>query len=279
MTDQTSRPGEQSRLHGWRAKVHEVIFETDTPAGKLFDVALIITILISVVVVSLESVPEIRLRYGAELRAAEWVITILFTIEYILRLLCVERPLSYATSFFGIVDLLAILPTYISLLVPGTQALTVVRVLRLLRVFRVLKLVQYVSEARTLNSALKASWKKIFVFLFAVLMVVVIVGSLMYLIEGPGHGFDSIPRAIYWAVVTLTTVGYGDIAPGTPLGQFLAMCVMILGYGIIAVPTGIVTRELVRADQGSFSGRSCQVCSAEGHDADASHCKYCGSEL
>ena len=279
MTDQTSRPGEQSRLHGWRAKVHEVIFETDTPAGKLFDVALIITILISVVVVSLESVPEIRLRYGAELRAAEWVITILFTIEYILRLLCVERPLSYATSFFGIVDLLAILPTYISLLVPGTQALTVVRVLRLLRVFRVLKLVQYVSEARTLNSALKASWKKIFVFLFAVLMVVVIVGSLMYLIEGPEHGFDSIPRAIYWAVVTLTTVGYGDIAPGTPLGQFLAMCVMILGYGIIAVPTGIVTRELVRADQGSFSGRSCQVCSAEGHDADASHCKYCGSEL
>ena len=279
MTDQTSRPGEPSRLHGWRAKVHEVIFETDTPAGKLFDVALIITILISVVVVSLESVPEIQLRYGAELRAAEWVITILFTIEYILRLLCVERPLSYATSFFGIVDLLAILPTYISLIVPGTQALTVVRVLRLLRVFRVLKLVQYVSEARTLNSALKASWKKIFVFLFAVLMVVVIVGSLMYLIEGPEHGFDSIPRAIYWAVVTLTTVGYGDIAPGTPLGQFLAMCVMILGYGIIAVPTGIVTRELVRADQGSFPIRSCQVCLAEGHDADASHCKYCGSEL
>ena len=279
MTDQTSRPGEPSRLHGWRAKVHEVIFETDTPAGKLFDVALIVTILISVVVVSLESVPDIRLRYGPELRAAEWVITILFTIEYILRLLCVERPLSYATSFFGIVDLLAILPTYISLLVPGTQALTVVRVLRLLRVFRVLKLVQYVSEARTLNSALKASWKKIFVFLFAVLMVVVIVGSLMYLIEGPEHGFDSIPRAIYWAVVTLTTVGYGDIAPGTPLGQFLAMCVMILGYGIIAVPTGIVTRELVRADQGSLSIRSCQVCSAEGHDVDASHCKYCGSAL
>ena len=279
MTDQTGRPGEASRLHGWRAKVHEVIFETDTPAGKLFDVVLIITILISVVVVSLESVPSIRLRYGAELRAAEWVITILFTIEYILRLLCVERPLSYATSFFGIVDLLAILPTYISVLVPGAQALTVVRVLRLLRVFRVLKLVQYVSEARTLNSALKASWKKIFVFLFAVLMVVVIVGSLMYLIEGPEHGFDSIPRAIYWAVVTLTTVGYGDIAPGTPLGQFLAMCVMILGYGIIAVPTGIVTRELVRADQGSFSGRSCQVCSAEGHDADASHCKYCGSAI
>ncbi len=279
MTDQTSRPGESSRLHGWRATVHEVIFETDTPAGKLFDVALIVTILISVVVVSLESVPDIRLRYGPELRAAEWVITILFTIEYILRLLCVERPLSYATSFFGVVDLLAILPTYISLLVPGTQALTVVRVLRLLRVFRVLKLVQYVSEARTLNSALKASWKKIFVFLFAVLMVVVIVGSLMYLIEGPEHGFDSIPRAIYWAVVTLTTVGYGDIAPGTPLGQFLAMCVMILGYGIIAVPTGIVTRELVRADQGSLSIRSCQVCSAEGHDADASHCKHCGSKL
>ena len=161
MTDQTSRPGEPSRLHGWRAKVHEVIFETDTPAGKLFDVALIVTIMISVVVVSLESVPEIQLRYGPELRAVEWVITILFTIEYILRLLCVERPLAYATSFFGIVDLLAILPTFISVLVPGAQALTVVRVLRLLRIFRVLKLVQYVSEARTLNSALRASWKLI----------------------------------------------------------------------------------------------------------------------
>lgn len=282
MTDQTAAPGEPTRLHGWRGKVHEVIFEADTPAGKLFDVVLILTILVSIVVVSLESVPEIQLRYGAELRAAEWVITILFTIEYILRLLCVERPRSYATSFFGIVDLLAILPTYISVLVPGTQALTVVRVLRLLRVFRVLKLVQYVSEARTLNNALRASWKKIFVFLFAVLMVVVIVGSLMYLIEGPEHGFDSIPRAIYWSVVTLTTVGYGDIAPGTPLGQLLAMCVMILGYGIIAVPTGIVTRELVREDQldrRTFSTRSCQTCSAEGHDADAIHCKHCGSRL
>ena len=279
MTDQTIQPGEPSRLHGWRAKVHEVIFGADTPAGKLFDVALIVTIMISVVVVSLESVPEIQLRYGPELRAVEWVITILFTIEYILRLLCVERPLAYATSFFGIVDLLAILPTFISVLVPGAQALTVVRVLRLLRIFRVLKLVQYVSEARTLNSALRASWKKIFVFLFAVLMVVVIVGSLMYLIEGPQHGFDSIPRSIYWAVVTLTTVGYGDIAPETPLGQFLAMCVMILGYGIIAVPTGIVTRELVREDLASISTRSCQVCSAEGHDVDAKHCKYCGSGL
>lgn len=279
MTDRMAVPEQGSRLKGWRARGHEVIFEADTPAGKLFDVVLILTILISVVVVSLESVPEIQIRYGSELRTAEWVITVLFTIEYILRLMCVGRPLAYATSFFGVIDLLAILPTYISVLVPGAQALTVVRVLRLLRIFRVLKLVQYVSEARSLNKALRASWKKIFVFLFAVLMVVVIVGSLMYLIEGPANGFDSIPRSIYWAVVTLTTVGYGDIAPGTPLGQFLSMCVMILGYGIIAVPTGIVTSELVRNDHVTISTQSCPSCSAEGHDADARHCKYCGSDL
>ena len=207
MTDPTSSPGEPTHLTGWRAKGHEIIYEADTPAGKLFDIGLIVTILISVVVVSLESVPEIQAQFGPQLRAAEWIITILFTIEYILRLLCVERPLAYATSFFGIVDLLAILPTYLSVIIPGTQALAVVRVLRLLRVFRVLKLVQYVAEARTLNRALRASWKKIFVFLFAVLMIVVIVGSFMYLIEGPEHGFDSIPRSIYWAVVTHTTVG------------------------------------------------------------------------
>ena len=279
MTDQTVRPGEPSRLHGWRAKVHEVIFEADTPAGKAFDILLIVAILFSVVIVSLESVPEVRAQYGQQLRTAEWVITILFTIEYILRLLCVERPAAYATSFFGIVDLLAILPTYISVLIPGTQALTVVRVLRLLRIFRVLKLVQYVSEARTLSSALRASSKKIFVFLFAVVIIVVIVGSLMYLVEGPVNGFDSIPRSIYWAVVTLTTVGYGDIAPGTSLGRFIAVCVMILGYGIIAVPTGIVTRELVREDRSRFTTRVCRSCNAEGHDTDAEYCKACGRPL
>ncbi|MCL7991188.1 MAG: ion transporter [marine benthic group bacterium] len=279
MTDQTVQPGEPSRLHGWRAKVHEVIFEADTPAGKAFDILLIVTILFSVVIVSLESVPEIRAQYGPQLRAAEWVITILFTIEYLLRLLCVERPSVYATSFFGIVDLLAILPTYISVLIPGAQALTVVRVLRLLRIFRVLKLVQYVSEARTLSAAMRASSKKIFVFLFAVVIIVVIVGSLMYLVEGPANGFDSIPRSIYWAVVTLTTVGYGDIAPGTSLGRFIAVCVMILGYGIIAVPTGIVTRELVREDRGRFTTRVCRSCNAEGHDSDAGYCRACGSSL
>ena len=279
MTDQTVRPGEQSRLHGWRAKLHEVIFEADTPAGKAFDLLLILAILFSVVIVSLESVPEVRAQYGQQLRAAEWVITILFTIEYILRLMCVERPMTYAKSFFGIVDLLAILPTYISVLVPGTQALTVVRVLRLLRIFRVLKLVQYVSEARTLSVALRASAKKIFVFLFVVVIIVVIVGSLMYLVEGPANGFDNIPRSIYWAVVTLTTVGYGDIAPGTSLGRFIAVCVMILGYGIIAVPTGIVTRELVREDRSRFTTRVCRSCNAEGHDVDAEYCKFCGRSL
>ena len=279
MTDQTVRPGEPSRLHGWRAKLHEVIFEADTPAGKAFDLLLILAILFSVVIVSLESVPEVRAQHGQQLRAAEWVITILFTIEYILRLMCVERPMTYAKSFFGIVDLLAILPTYISVLVPGTQALTVVRVLRLLRIFRVLKLVQYVSEARTLSVALRASAKKIFVFLFVVVIIVVIVGSLMYLVEGPANGFDNIPRSIYWAVVTLTTVGYGDIAPGTSLGRFIAVCVMILGYGIIAVPTGIVTRELVREDRSRFTTRVCRSCNAEGHDVDAEYCKFCGRSL
>ncbi|MEJ2481879.1 MAG: ion transporter [Gemmatimonadota bacterium] len=279
MTDQTMQPGEPSRVHGWRATLHEVIFEADTPAGKAFDILLILAILFSVVIVSLESVPEVRAQYGSQLRAAEWTITILFTIEYILRLMCVQRPIVYATSFFGIVDLLAILPTYISVIIPGTQALTVVRVLRLLRIFRVLKLVQYVSEARSLSVALRASAKKIFVFLFVVVMIVVIVGALMYLVEGPENGFDSIPRSIYWAVVTLTTVGYGDIAPGSALGRFIAVCVMILGYGIIAVPTGIVTRELVREDRSRFTTQVCRSCNAEGHDVDAAFCKSCGNAL
>lgn len=271
---------DELRLRGWRARAHEVIFEADTAAGKAFDVGLILTILLSVLVVLLESVAEIRLRHGGLLRTAEWVFTILFTLEYLLRLVCVERPAHYARSFFGVVDLLAILPTYVSMLVPGAQAMTVIRTLRLLRVFRVLKLASYVRESEQLMRALIASRRKIAVFLFAVASMVVIFGSLMYLVEGPEHGFSSIPRGIYWAVVTLTTVGYGDISPETPLGQAIAACIMILGYGIIAVPTGIVTAELTRglASPG-VSTRACPACGSTGHDALAGYCKLCGERL
>ncbi|MCB0262228.1 MAG: ion transporter [Calditrichia bacterium] len=265
---------------GWKIRLHEVIFEADTPAGKWFDLALILAILLSVVVVLLDSVKSVRVEHGELLRNAEWFFTILFTIEYVLRLICVGRPLAYAKSFYGIIDLLAIIPTYLSVIFPGTHFLLVIRLLRILRVFRVLKLVQYMSAATELGAALKASRRKIAVFLYAVMIVVVIVGSLMYLIEGEAAGFTSIPRSIYWAVVTLTTVGYGDIAPQTPLGQFLAVIVMILGYGIIAVPTGIVTSELAHLPrQHEISTQSCPVCSAEGHDADADFCKFCGGKL
>jgi voltage-gated potassium channel len=269
----------KGHLRGWRAKAHEIIFEADTPAGKAFDIALIVTILLSVVAVLLESVAPIRARYGSVLRTTEWVITILFTAEYILRLLCVGQPARYARSFFGIIDLLAILPTYISVIVPGAQALAVVRVLRILRVFRVLKLVQYMQEARVLRQALANSGRKILVFLFVVFTMVIIVGALMYLVEGSDAGFTSIPISVYWAVVTLTTVGYGDIAPVTALGQFLSALLMIVGYGIIAVPTGIVTTELVRGQGREITTQVCHECSLEGHDPDARHCKRCGAGL
>jgi voltage-gated potassium channel len=264
----------------WRKKLHEIIFEADTAAGKAFDVALIVSILLSVVAVMLESVKTIEQSYGSLLRTLEWLLTILFTIEYILRLLCVTRPLQYATSFFGLVDLLAILPTYLSLLLPGSHYLLVIRTLRLLRVFRVLKLVQYVSEAHLLKQALYASRRKIAVFLFTVLTLVIIIGALMYVIEGEAGGFTSIPRSMYWAIVTLTTVGYGDIAPQTGIGQTLAALVMVLGYGIIAVPTGIVTVELSQLYTASaLSTQACPACAAEGHDVDAIYCKFCGTRL
>ncbi|MCH8961110.1 MAG: ion transporter, partial [Bacteroidetes bacterium] len=241
------------QLSGWRLTLYIIIFESDTPPGKAFDVALILTIFASVAAVMLESVSAIGSRYGAILYASEWVFTILFTIEYILRLICVGRPLRYARSFFGIVDLLAVIPTYFSVLFPGAQFLLVIRLLRILRVFRVLKLVQYLSAADILMEALRASRRKIVVFLVALLTLVVILGSLMYLIEGAENGFTSIPRSIYWAIVTLTTVGYGDISPQTGLGQALAAVVMIMGYGIIAVPTGIVTAEMTRIGLGDDS--------------------------
>jgi len=264
---------------GWRLRLHEVIFEADTPAGKTFDVLLIGSILLSVAVVMLDSVAVFQRSYGAAFYLLEWLFTILFTVEYVLRLLSVGRPLAYARSFFGVVDLMAILPTYASLLIPGSQYLIVIRILRILRVFRILKLVQYSGEARLIMRALRESRRKIFVFLYAVMTIVVIMGSLMYLIEGRENGFTSIPRSIYWAIVTLTTVGYGDISPRTDIGQVLAAMIMITGYAIIAVPTGIVTVELSRAAQSKVDTRACLECGADGHDPDARHCKYCGTEL
>jgi len=252
----------------FRARLHEIIFEADTPGGKLFDVLLILSIIISVILVMLDSVSAVQQSYGKLLYIGEWFFTVLFTVEYFLRLYSIGRPMAYATSFFGMVALLAILPTYLSIIFPGTHYLLVIRILRVLRIFRVLKLAQYLGEIRTLNRALIASRRKITVFLFVVLTLVVIFGSLMYLIEDPENGFTSIPRSIYWAIVTLTTVGYGDISPQTALGQ-----------AIIAVPTGIVTAELTQAYKPNVSTQSCQQCSAEGHDPDAKNCKYCGAEL
>lgn len=264
---------------GWRQQLHQIIFEADTPAGKLFDVVLLWTILISVLTVFLESVPFLRERYALSFQAAEWFFTLLFSVEYILRLFCVGQPWRYARSFYGLVDLLAVLPTYLSLLLPGMQSLMVIRALRVLRIFRVLKLARYLREGRALTLAVWQTRWKITVFLTTVLTLVVIVGTLMYLIEGEANGFDSIPRSMYWAIVTLTTVGYGDISPKTWLGQLFASFVMILGYGIIAVPTGIVTVALSRAPEANVSTQVCPGCAAEGHDADARFCKHCGTKL
>lgn len=274
-----SEKGGRPEGPGWRGRAHEIIFEADTPAGRAFDVGLLWCIVASVAAVLLESVAGIRERWGVPLRVAEWTFTILFTVEYVLRLMTVGRPLRYAWSFFGVVDLLAIVPTYLSLVVSGTQSLIVIRALRLLRVFRILKLAHFVGEAQQLTAALIASLRKITVFLGAVVTLVLIVGALMYLIEGEEHGFTSIPESIYWAIVTLTTVGYGDIAPQTILGKALASTVMILGYGIIAVPTGIVTVELAGVQRQRVSTQACRQCSSEGHDTDASFCKYCGARL
>lgn len=260
--------------------MYEIIFEADTPAGKLFDIILIVSILLSVLAVMLDSVNSIRLRYSSLLIGAEWFFTILFTVEYSLRLMTIGRPIKYATSFFGVVDLLSIIPTYFSLLFPAGKYLLVIRILRILRVFRVLKLMQYLKEANLLMIALRASQRKITVFLFTIFTLVVIFGSLMYVIEGENNGFTSIPRSIYWAIVTMTTVGYGDISPVTSIGQTLASFIMIIGYGIIAVPTGIVSVEMSHAWKNKqTSSQVCPECSAEGHDHDARHCKYCGGTL
>ncbi|NBC24922.1 MAG: ion transporter [Bacteroidetes bacterium] len=263
----------------WRENLHEIIFEADTPAGKAFDVVLLIAIILSVFIVMLESVTSIKIQYGQWLYGIEWIFTFLFTIEYILRIMIVKKPWNYIRSFYGIIDFLSILPTYLSLFLIGTQSLIVVRSIRLLRVFKILKMSGFVGEASMLSDALKASRKKIIVFLFTVFTSVIILGTLMYLIEGSENGFTSIPKSIYWAIVTLTTVGYGDIAPQTIAGQSLAAFIMILGYAIIAVPTGIVTSEISKQKNMRNTTRHCQNCSTYGHDQDAIYCKNCGVKL
>jgi len=263
----------------WRTKIYEVIFEADTPSGKLFDVLLIVAILLSVTVVFLESIEVLKNDYGQIFFALEWGFTILFTIEYFLRIISVNKPLRYIFSFYGIIDFLSIAPTYLSLIIVGSQYLLAIRILRLLRVFRVFKLTHLLTQSNILVGALKASRAKIAVFLFAVLTSVVVIGAIIYVVEGPENGFTSIPVSMYWAIVTLTTVGYGDISPQTPLGQFIASIVMILGYAIIAVPTGIVSVEIANAAKKQITTQVCPNCLSEGHDKDATHCKYCGSKL
>jgi voltage-gated potassium channel len=264
-----------------RLRWRRIIFEHDTSAGRAYDVALIIAILLSVTVVMVDSLPTISAAARRMLHVVEWVLTGLFTVEYAARLWCAPDARAYARSFFGVVDLLSILPTWISLVFPAGRFLTLIRVLRVLRIFRILKLTTYVREVGVLAQAVVASRFKITVFLFAVVTAVVVVGSLMFLIEGPEHGFTSIPLAMYGAIVTLTTVGYGDLAPATAVGRLLASALMILGYGVIAVPTGIVTFEMQKAARGAERAHDarCTACGREGHDGDARHCKHCGSAL
>ncbi|MCE2611934.1 ion transporter [Flavobacteriaceae bacterium D16] len=266
----------------WKFKLHEIIYGTHTPAGKFFDIVLLVVILYSVIIVMLESVPRFDEHYHDFLDISEWIVTILFTIEYILRIICIKRPSKYIFSFFGVIDLLSTIPKYLSYFVVGSQYFAALRAFRLLRVFRILKLVRFVGESNNLLRALKASRTKIFIFVFFVLIISVLLGTIMYLVEGPEHGFNSIPHSVYWTIVTLTTVGYGDISPETGLGQFIATLIMIIGYGIIAVPTGIVTVEFAknRSKNTDQEGkRVCESCLAEEHQDIASHCYHCGSPL
>lgn len=262
----------------WRRELYVIIFESDTPRGKAFDVALLWLIVLSVLAVAIESLPGVG-RYQSVLYALEWIFTIIFSCEYILRILCVRNKWKYIFSFLGIIDLMAILPAYFSLFIPGIQYLLVIRVLRLLRVFRILKLGRYIGETQLLVRALMASRFKITIFLSTVLTLVVIIGTLMYIIEGEENGFTSIPAGMYWAIVTLTTVGFGDITPQTSAGRILAALVMIMGYGIIAVPTGIVTVEIAQQTNKNIRKIVCPSCGMKGHDADAAFCKLCGERL
>lgn len=281
------RPQESEAQHlgrphgGWRLTLYTIIFEADTRAGRLFDVILIWVILASVATVVLESMAAVRERHGMLLNVAEWFFTVAFTAEYVARLLSVRHPWRYVTSFYGVIDLLALLPTYVAVFVPELYALIDIRVLRLLRVFRVLKLVAYVEEFGALVSAVTASRRKIFVFLSFVLMVTLVMGTLMYLVEGPESGFTSIPVGIYWAITTLTTVGFGDITPNTPAGRLIASLMMLLGWGTLAVPTGIVSAEFTaqRLPRAMTTTRTCPECLSEGHSPKARFCSDCGAAL
>jgi voltage-gated potassium channel len=268
---------------GWRARMFDVIFGVDTPAGRRFDIALVVIILLSILTVVLDSVPAIGRRYAVQMSILEWTFTLFFTLEYIARLICVQRPMRYARSFYGVIDLVSVLPTWISLLVPGSQVFLDVRILRLLRIFRIFKLTLYVEEYTRLGEALVASKRKIMVFLSVVLMLILILGTVMYVIEGPESGFTSIPMAMYWATVTITTVGYGDITPHTHLGKAIASFMMLLGWGILAVPTGIVSAEMTSQKMSRHAPRgeprSCSACGSKGHDPRAQFCKDCGAGL
>lgn len=261
-----------------KQQLHEIIFEADTPKGKLFDLVLLVAIVLSVAIVMLESVNSYNEEFGTIFKVMEWVFTGLFTVEYLLRVAVIKKPLKYIFSFYGIIDLLSILPSYMGIFISGTNSLMVIRSLRLLRVFRVLKLTRYIGEAAQLGSALQASRRKILVFLFVVFTSSIIMGTMMFMIEGPENGFTSIPRSIYWAIVTLTTVGYGDISPGTPFGQFVATVIMILGYGIIAVPTGIVSAELTKKHH-TTNTQVCRSCGEDKHKDGALYCYKCGDGL
>ena len=268
-------------LHGWRLRLYTIIFEADTRAGRAFDLALIWFILASVAVVVLDSFESLHARWGPLLGVLEWIFTIVFTIEYVARLVCVRMPSRYALSTFGVIDLIAVLPTWLALFVPGLHALIDVRLLRLLRLFRILRLAQYVQEYRALGQALVASRRKIFVFLSFVLIITVVMGTVMYVVEGPANGFTNIPVAVYWAISTLTTVGFGDITPKTGLGRTIASLMMLIGWGTLAVPTGIVSAEFTALRMAGTppTTRTCQACLSEGHEAAARYCKDCGAQL
>lgn len=267
-------------LRQWQRDIHTVIYESDTRAGKIFDITLLAFIVLSILTVMLDSVDSLRAQYGRLFFILEWFFTVVFFIEYVLRLICIRKPSRYIFSVLGIIDLLAVIPSILSVVVAGTQSLLVLRALRLLRIFRIFRLVHFMSEMRFLSTAIKNSIRKISIFILVVLTTVVILGSVIYLVEGRQNGFTSIPQSVYWAIVTITTVGYGDIAPVTPLGKIIASFIMLLGYGIIAVPTGILTTEMAIAAKGKgIDNRACPSCGREGHDENAKFCKYCGWEL
>ena len=264
----------------WQQRLHEIIYESDTAAGKAFDISLLALIISSIAVVMLDSITSWHIKYGDVFMILEWVFTTLFTIEYILRLICIKKPWKYVFSFLGLIDLLAIIPSYLSIFYAGAQSLLVLRALRLLRIFRIFKLSHFLSEMQFLGVAIRGSMRKISIFMLVVLTLVIIMGSVMYLVEKDQNGFNSIPDSIYWAIVTITTVGYGDISPSTPTGKFIASVIMLLGYGIIAVPTGIVTNEMATAmRKKQIRAEACMHCGREGHDTDARFCKYCGEKL